>query len=74
MADELPVVEVKMNGILEKFDGESTEAANLVERLYIEDDLIVKRDYVENEVVTQTDFFQNGEVIRTEIPSEGGTN
>lgn len=60
--EEAAPVDVKVTGVLDKFDGEPLPE-NLVEKIYIEDNAIVK-----------VEFYQNGELTGTEIVEEGGTN
>jgi len=58
--EETPTpLEVKVNGVLEKFDGDSTDPADLTERIYIEDSEIVK-----------IEKYEGGEVVSTEIVKE----
>jgi hypothetical protein len=52
-------VQVRVDGVLEKFDGNSTDPADLTERIYIEDSEIVK-----------VEKYENGEVVSTEIVKE----
>ena len=46
--------------VLEKFDGDGTEPENLVERLHVEDDVVVKVEKFENgELVSSEDVTQD---------------
>ena len=58
MNEETVQTQVKVTGVLEKFDGEATPE-NLAERVYIEDDEIVKIEY-----------YENGELKRTAVRGE----
>lgn len=50
---------VSYYAVLDKFDGEGTDEENLVERLHIQDDVIVKLEK-----------FENGELVSSEDVTE----
>lgn len=56
--NELPIVDVKEETVLEKFEGEA-KPENLFERIHIEDGEIIK-----------VEKFENGELVSTEEVKE----
>lgn len=54
MNEEISTADVKMTGILDKYEGDPAPE-NLIERVYVEEDKIVK-----------TEFFENGKLVATQ--------
>lgn len=59
--EDITQTQIGYYAVLEKFDGDSTEPEDLVERLHIEDDVVVK-----------VEKFENGELVSSEDVTDSG--